>query len=297
MQGLVHKLGKNEIAKSCELALIQLDKYTVPALTEVNRMFSSGLKPSSSEMKEFQSSMRRLVKGSGANMLETVESRMKNAEHVLKGISKRSETLYGDQESTLAMSYQKATYLRIVAGITFATEYARRWLNYLLVVEIGESAKDTGYIARELAPGEIKYVQTHFEDFCIVLNALSKDFAEICKAVDELPDAAVTALTEKTFAATMGDAKIDPLSMNAFFDSARQNPFYLLGVMVAAWQVKSFNASQEEYEMLMMRKMDLEQRQKGNPDPHREALINSMAERIKRLRMDLDQLEEKYGIH
>lgn len=296
MQGLVHKLGKNEIAKSCDLALEELRKYTLPAAIEVNRLFA-GLKPSSSEMKEFQSSMRRRVKGSGSNMLETVEERLKNAEQVLAGIAKRSETLYADEESTLALSYQKATYLRMVAAISFATDYARRWLNYLLVLEMSAASKDTGYVAQEIKPGELKYIQEHFDDFCVVLNALDKRFDSLSKEIDDLPGAAVTALTEKVFVNTLGASKIDPLGMNAFMDNARSNPFYLIGTMIAAWQVKKFNAAQQEYEMLMMRKLDLEQRQKGHPDPHREALIASMSERIQRLRMELEQLEEKYGLH
>lgn len=298
IQSLTHKLGKNEIAKSCELSLKALTTTTIPAYKSANQLFAV-TKLASSEAQSFQSRLKRLTKGQGSNMFEIVLDALQNAETILRGIEKRSETLYADKEATIALSYQKATYLRLVAAIGFGTEYARRFLNHIYVLETAKLTPEFK-VEEHSTPAERAYIEDNFENFCIVLKSLDKRFTEIEKDIDGMPEAIVNDLSEQTLPHTLGVARTDPLGMNNFIlpgdVSVRWNPFYLIGTMMATFQVKQYNIAKEELDLLQLRLLNLQKQQAGKPDPKLELAIEKMAERIGTLRYEIEVMEERYGV-
>lgn len=299
LKNLPHKITKNELAKSCELILDSLRETTLPAYQSAVDLFRV-TKPKSAETNKLLGEIKRHVKGTqSGSVFELIERCLKNAETYLQAISKKSETLYGDAESTIALTYQKATYLRLVSSIGFAVEYSRRFLNYVYIQEM--VAADPSYdISHQLPPSEIEYINGFLSDFYVTLNALAKPYTNTEKEIDDMPDAVVTEMTEKTFGATQGTAKIDPLNFNQFIlpgdASVRWNPFYLAGTMIASFQVAEFNTAKEELDLLQLRKIQLEQAHKGKPDPSLVRQIEVLNDRIGTLRYRKEQLEEKYGI-
>ena len=293
IKGLTHKLGKNEIAKSCELSLEELRDNTLPAYESALDLFKT-FKMSSPEAKNFQQDLTRSVKGAGNNMIEIIETAMRNAEGWLVGISKKSDTLFADQEATMALTYQKANYLRAVAAIGFAVEYARRFLNYLYVLETAKSEGSDEALSQQ-TPAQVEYINKHFQDFIVVVRFLQKKFDAAAAEVDAAPDAIVSSLTEQTLSGTIGASRLDPLGMNNL--TAHANPFYLIGVMVASYQVARYKSSKEELDLLQMRKLYLEKLQQKKPDAALAAQIEKLQERISNKQYELEKLEEKYGIH
>jgi hypothetical protein len=299
LKNLPHKITKNELAKSCELILDSLRETTLPAYRSAVDLFRV-TKPKSAESNKLLDEIKRHVKGvQSGSVFELIEHCLKNAETYLQAISKKSETLYGDAESTIALTYQKATYLRLVSSIGFAVEYSRRFLNYVYIQEM--LAADPSYdTSHQLPPSEIEYINSFLSDFYVTLNALAKPYTNTEKDIDDMPDAVVTEMTEKTFGATQGTAKIDPLNFNQFIlpgdASVRWNPFYLVGTMIASFQVAEFNTAKEELDLLQLRKIQLEQAHKGKPDPSLVRQIEVLNDRIGTLRYRKEQLEEKYGI-
>ncbi len=299
IKGLTHKLGKNEIAKSCELTLDGLRDNTLPAYESALDLFKT-FKLSTPEAKDYQQDLVRGVKGAGNSMFEIIYTAMQNAEGWLVGISKKSETLFGDQEATMALTYQKANYLRAVAAIGFGVEFARRFLNYIYVLETAKVEENTETLEQQ-TKAQVDYIVKHFGDFVIVTRFLQKKFEDVAATIDDAPDAVVSSLTEQTFAHTLGAARLDPLGMNNFtlpYDvSTRINPFYLIGTMVASFQVACYKAAKDELDLLQMRKLYLEKLAKGKPDAALQVQIEKLQERITNKQYEIEKLEEKYGIH
>ena len=298
IKGLTPRIGRNEIAKSCELTLNALRDTTIPAYKSAYDLFKV-TKLASPEAKRYQSDLRRSVKGASADMFETVLECLQNAESFLQYIEKRSDTLFADAEASIALTYQKATYTRLVAAIGFGTEYARRFLNYIYLLETAQADSQFD-LKTQLTPAETEYVEKYFNDFCIVLASLNRKLPELEKNISELPDAVVTEMTEKTFPATLGPSRVDPLGFNHFIVpidwTARANPFYLIGTVIASFQVKQYNIAKDELDLLQMRKLNLEKQRAGKPDANLERQIEHTADRIGTLRYEIERLEEKYGI-
>lgn len=298
VQSLTHTLGKNEVAKSCELSLKALTTTTIPAYKSAEALFRVA-KLASTDAQSYQNRVRRAVKANGTGMFEIILECLHNAESILRGIEKRSDTLFADKEATIAITYQKATYIRLVSAIGFGTEYARRFLNHVYILETAKISPDFK-LEEHSTPAERAYVEDNFENFCTVLRSLEKRYTEIEKDVDGMPEAIVNDLSEQTLPHTLGATRTDPLGMNNFIlpgdVSARWNPFYLIGTMIATFQVKQYNVAKEELDLLQMRMLNLQKKQEGKPDPKLEAQIEHMANRIGTLRYEIEVMEERYGI-
>lgn len=301
LSGLTGKLGvigKNEVAKTCELNLRMLRDNTIPAYVSAEEYFSKQ-KPKSSDVTAIVSLYKRGVRGGAPDFFEGVLEGMRSAESWLVGLEKKSETLFADQEATLALSYEKATYLRIAASIGFATEYARRLLNHIYILETIER-DDSQRLEDYQTPAEINYLSAHQSDFFLVLTALLVKFSKVEEMLADMPDATVTELTEKTFPHTLGAKKVDPLGFNGFvmpYDlSVKWNPFYLLGTCIASFQVSQFKAAEAELELLRLRKLNLERLNEKKPDAKLQAMIAKLEERVGTLRYEISKMEASYGI-
>lgn len=305
LRTLPHMITKNQLAKSCELISKDLRNATLPAYEGAAETFKTN-PPASAVGKACFDAIRKQVKGpltSPHSSAETILNCLKNADAFLSAISEKSETLYADSEPTSVLTYQKATYLRLVAAIGFAAEYALRFLEFIYR---NESLKETGTEddGAEWPPANQAYIDDYFDDFIMVLNALATPFHSVEKNVDGLPNAIVNELSEKTLLGVHGRAKLDPVGLsslgNRFFEShdisVRYNPFYLIGTTVAHYQVMRYKAMEEELELLSLRKLMLEKQRDGKADAALEKRVQYMTTRINNLRFRKEKLEEKYGL-
>jgi len=298
-KSLPHKIGKNEVAKSCEIVLDSLREFTIPSFkSAIEITDKKGFV--SAPAKTFQNELRKEIKGTGTNMFEAILDGMLSAETILNQLRDRSETLFAEQEATLALNYQKATYLRFISAIGFAVDYSRRMLNYIYVHE-SHHAGIIEDLNDQLPKAEVKFVEEQFKNFCLVMRALSKNYAELEKEINDMPDAVVTELSEQTFPATLGVSKVDPLGFNNFIIpgdiSARWNPFYLIGTMYASFQVAQFKTGEAELELLKLRKLNLEKAYNKNPDPALQTQIEGVSARVNNLHYEMEKLEKRYGIN
>jgi hypothetical protein len=292
------RFGKNEVAKSCELTLVQLNKYTLPAYQAAGDLFKA-TKLGHPENIHYEREIKKLVKGGSYNMFDSIVSSLQNAGNILTNIESKADEIFAQHESNLALSYKKATYLRLVAALTFGVEYARRFLNYVYVHE--QNHLDSAYVPKEhLTPAEMKYITDNFLNFCTVLSCLNYKYEEINKKIMDLPDAQVTELTEQTYPATIGAVRIDPLNFNNFIlpgdISARANPFYLIGTVIASFQVAQYTTAENELELLQMRRLNLEKLRDKSPSPALERELEKLEERVDNLRYERDRLAVRYGV-
>lgn len=298
IKSLTHKLGKNEIAKSCEAILEPLRESTLPAIKAALE-FTNENPLRSTEAKGFQTDIRRLVRGSGTDLFKTVLECMHNADTYLVKMRDESDTMFNEHEATIAMSYQKATFLRLISAIGFAVDYSRRLTNYIYLFETVKLDPTTD-VKTQLPNAEKEFVEDNFSNFCIVLSALSKRYEQISTDIMGMPDALVTELTEATLPATLGTAKTDPFGFNNFVIpgdiSARFNPFYLIGTLVASFQVAQYKTAKEQLELLQLRKLNLEKMYAKKPDAALQKQIENFSERVNDHLFEIAKMEKHYGI-
>ena len=296
IKGLQHKFSKNEIAKSCELTLTSLREHTLPAFASAVQLEKS-IRMSSPEARGLMADFRSAV-GAG-DFLATIEKALTNAQSLLMAIDKKSETLFGDQEASMALTYQKATYLQVLAAINFANDYSRKLLNYLYIAETAKADPEV-QLTSQLSRAEIEFVESYFNTFCGCVRFMLNDFSNLEKGLDDMPEAVVTELTEQTLPVTMGASKIDPAGLRGLslpIDiNVRWTPFYLIGTMIASFQVACYNASREELDLLQMRKLNLEKIHAKKPDARLQKEIDHLAERVTRLNYEIQKAQEKYGV-
>jgi hypothetical protein len=197
------------------------------------------------------------------------------------------------------MSYQKTCYLELVSALTFATDFGRKFLNYVYVLETAEADPDQP-VKEALSAAEIDYVEKYFDNFAKVVGIMLRDGKTLEKLMAETPDVIVTELSEQTLPGTLGNAKTDPLGMRhftlPFTIGVKWNPFYLVAMCVAAFQTASHRAAQEERDLLQMRLLNLEKMHNSQPDPHLQRQIEHMSERVSKLNNEIMSNEQSWGV-
>lgn len=294
VQSLHARLSRPEIAKTIELTLDEVRKYTLPAYASAESVFTT-FKFQSSDAKAYAMDFRRMA--GGGEMIGTIHGAFTNALSLLSTLEANVDMLFADQEASTALTYQKATYLQVVSAISFASGYARKFLNHLYILETA-SAGETD-VERQ-SPAEIDYVVSYFNAFCACVKVMLLDFANIEKGISAMPEAVVSQLSEQTLPHTLGKAKMDPLGLQGFTIpisvSVKWNPFYLIGTVIASIQVACYKAAKEELDLLQMRKLNLERLHEKKPDARLQQEIEHMSARVVKLQYELQKSREAYSV-
>ncbi len=226
------------------------------------------------------------------SMISSIYAAMSNALNVLDMVVEKGKVVYGNNEASMGLTFQKATILRLVTVAEFANKYSLDLLNYIYVVEAQATKGGEGIDMVSKAEEDILVSQ--FQDFCTAINVLKVNVDSLEKALNDLPDAVVSELTENTFVATIGSKKIDPLNIRNF--SVKQNPFYVLGMMIAEKQEKKYKAKKETVELLQLRLMHLRKLRDKTQDASLDKEINYYQDRVTSLNHELEKLNKDYGL-
>lgn len=295
IKSLTHRFSKNEVQKSCDLVTDSLNAHTIPAYVGASTMFKN-FKIKSKKGVGFESDFKRLVRGRDG-MIDTILAMLENSVKTLEAISKKSETLYGDQESSLGLTFQKATYLQLVGALTFTNDFSRKFLNYLYALETAEMDRESK-VEDTTTPAENAFVEEQFANYCTCVRIFSDSFDQIEKSVDALPDAVVSEHTESNLTSSLGEKKIDPLGLRNFHTketSVKFNPFYLIGMWRAEMQIERYKTAKEELDLLQLRKLNLERMQEKKPDARLQKEIEYLSTRVSGLNYKIQKVEAKYA--
>lgn len=287
---LMPVFGKDDIAKSCELTQASLSQHTIPAYGTAETLWK-GQKFKSTEVKDLVAYYERSV---GVNRSEgfigSVHSALVNGLNILNVLSDDTKATYSDKEANISMTYLKTTVIRLIESCEYANTYARRLLNYIYYSETAVEDKEN---AAPLSPAEIKWIKDGLMDFCLCIKMMKLDVKVIRNHLEDLPNATITELTEKTFFSTVGLGKLDPFQLRHL--SARANPFYLLGMWEAEMQAEKYKTAKAELELLQLRKYNLEKQQSKESDAKLEKEISYMQNRVSGLIYNIDKMEKSYG--
>lgn len=226
------------------------------------------------------------------SMITSIYTALENTLKVLDLIVEKGKVIYSDNEASMGLTFQKATILRIVTVAEFANKYSLDLLNYIYTVEA--QATKGGEGIEDISKAEEEQLISQFQDFCLAMNVLKVDMGSLEKALNELPDAVVSEMTERTFIATIGSKKLDPFQVRNF--SVRKNPFYIFGMMIAERQEKKYKAKKETVELLQLRLMHLQKLRDKTQDASLDKEINYYQNRVTSLNHELEKLNKDYGL-
>lgn len=247
----------------------------------------------SKEAKALEKAYRSGVGLSGKqSMIGSISIVLDNTLKVLDLIAQKGKTIYGETEASMGLTFQKATILRIVAVADFTNKYSLDLLNYIYTVEAKATAGGEGI--DDLVKAETDALIAQFPDFCVAVNVLKVDMKSLEKALNDLPDAVVSEMTERTFIATLGSNKLDPFQVRNF--SVRKSPFYFFGMMLAEHQEKKYKAKKETVELLQLRLMHLQKLRDKTQDASLDKEINYYQDRVTSLNHELEKLNKDYGL-
>lgn len=287
---LLPVFSKDNITKSCELTQASLSQHTIPAYSTAETLWK-GQKFKSTEAKDYVAYYERSV---GINRSEgfigSIHSALVNGLTILNALNDDTKTTYSDKEANISMTYLKTTVIRLIEACEYANTYSRRLLNYIYYVETAVVDDDN---SAPLSPAEIKWIKDGFMDFCLSIKMMKMDVKVIRAHLENLPNATITELTEKTFSSTVGLGKLDPFQLRHL--SARTNPFYLFGMWEAEMQAEKYKTAKAELELLQLRKYNLEKQQSKEPDAKLEKEISYMQNRVSGLIYNIDKMEQSYG--
>ena len=298
LKSLTSHFGKNQVQKSCELAIDSLKTHTIPAYVSAAELFRAN-KVKSKEALSYVEDYRRIVGlKNNANIVDSILESLNKAVEVLEFVSSKSDTLYNEHESNIGLTYQKATYLQLSSALTFANDFSRKFLNVLYILETENADKDSS-LKDHITPIELQYVQGNFINFCTVMAMLKLTVPKIEASVDSLPDAIITDGSVKAFDSTLGAAKMDPFGFRNFAVPINMpvtwNIFYLPAMWIADYQVACYKAAKEELQLLQLRKINLEKINEKKPDARIQQEIQYLATRVSGLNYEIQKLEKKYA--
>lgn len=287
---------KNDIQKNCEITADSLKTHTIPGYTDAIETFKT-FQLKNKEIQAYNTEFRKIctVPRSGT-IIDAISEALQKGVVLLDYMHKNSDTLYSAQETSLGLTYRKATYLRLASTISFANDYSRKFLNYVYTLET-QSADEQFQIKDNITPAEILFVKTNFLDFCNAIKIMQQTLDQVTKNVDNLPDAIVSESSDIAFENTLGKAKMDPMGFNNFSlpvtVSVRWNLFYHIGSMIASFQVAQYKCAKEEMDLLALRRLNLEKIMAKKPDARLQKEIEHLSSRISGLNYELNKLEKK----
>lgn len=289
---LLPSFKKNKIVESCELIQTSIREHTLPAYVSADSLFD-GKKFKSEEARDFATVYEKKIgKSSGSNMIGSIKDGLSNTITLLQHVSSNADQIFSETETNLSLTYTKATCLRLIDAAEFASNYSRKFLNYIFILETANADEHVS-VQDSLTPAEIKSIHSGFFDFCIAMFVLLKKVEEIERAIKEIPDTIITTISEKTLPATVGRNKLDPLQLANL--SVKVNPLYRIGMMVAEYQANKYKAAKSELELLQLRKLNLEMLYQKKPDAKLQKEIEYMESRVTGLNYKISKMEKDYN--
>lgn len=291
IKSLLPNIKKNSIVEDARLSYAELSGVILPAYSEAEKFFT-GWKFRSQVMKDYEKIFKRIVKSdSDTQMIVAISRAMQRIADNGIYMQDRIESTFETEVMAAGMSCIKVNLLRILETTAFASDYSLQFLNLAYICETGEINKSTGYVRSNLSAAELKMLEDRFSDFCFALNAIAKEKSKFMKIIDSIPDVLLDINTGSVIINTIGEDKIDPLSMKGF-SSSTNNPIYHIRMFFTERQVAKYKKNKELKKVLEMRLLNLNLQIENNPDAKLEQEIEYTQGRVQTLEHELQKMEE-----
>ena len=184
-----------------------------------------------------------------------------------------------------AMTYDKATLIRLIELFDFSINYSLKLMHYLLNVQ-SASFKDSDEKIH-LTAGEIKNIVTNLSNWTSVLSIVLpiKNLEDVINKIPSIE------ISRDWVSGTVSDAgEKDPLKLG--FVGVSYNPFYYAQRWAAEWSVEKNRADKERKRVMELRLYHLKNQYNESPDPAMEMRINKMEVELSKIEYSIKQFED-----
>jgi hypothetical protein len=286
---LLPTFGKDTLLEDIRVtrgSLEQLEELYGDAADELK-----GWKFKSSEVKSMVSTFKSMV-GGGDNPIVNIAKGLKTVLKNLDTCETLAASILNGQVAAKGMTYKQAILVQYCDAVFLVEKYARKWLNFVLVMESAEYKENGLPIDESIPKPELEWLKKTFVDFCVAYKAASEQPEKVTKDLESVPEIDVDSSDAKALAHTRGPGLTDPFKLG--FIATKANPIYFVRMVIAEWQVKRYKESREELSALQLRLLYLKRLEEGRADAATEQRIRYLESRIQTLSADLADMEKDY---
>ena len=288
VKSLLPKFGKNRLQEDINICRNELQNTVLPSYESAAKVLTS---LNSKEAKEFERQWATFVKTAKKGpLIASIKKQLENVQPMLSFLDDYSQKEFETEIMTGAMTVLKSTVVRMVELAGFVSTYSLRFLNYIYVLETTHATGNPGNVSSNLTPGEINLIKSHFMEFCLALNALSRDVKPTEKVLEKIPDILVNKNIDASLR-VFGDAQVDPLGVFQV-KGFTGNPIYHIGTIIAEAQANRYKRSKELKSILELRLLNLQQVNSKEQDPGVDREIEIIQSRIDALDEKIRKVEE-----
>lgn len=291
VKSLLSGFTKNRVVDDARVTYAELEGNTIPSYAQAEQLFYNW-KYRSQQMKDFSATFKRIVKeDSQQNIIVGISRALDRVLENKIYVQEKIDQHFEEEIVTEGITCVKANLLRVLETVSFVSNYALSFLNYIYILETAQLNEENGYVRSNLSPAEIQHLQDRFTDFCMALNSIARKKDKFAKAIEDIPDVFLDINTGATLIGTIGEEKLDPLLMRNFSGNT-MNLIYHVRMMVAERQIASYKKNKELKKVLELRLLNLRMQLENTPDAKIEKEISYTQGRVQSLEHDLKKLEE-----
>lgn len=241
----------------------------------------------------FDSNYKESYKG---NIINEVYKILEKINGDLVVVERLSAKYYGDDVLKDAMSILRVNILQYLECINYIVKFSRTLLISMVAHEVQyfRQTESGSPVELEMLQGDVDYVENGLANFCACLNVVNYSGGKLEETLTNLPEVTISERSAGNVMATLSQSDTDPLKMN--FIPVVLNPIYHVRIKVAEWQVRRFEASVEERNLLQFRLQQLKILSAGKDNASLDREITETQKRLDKLNYKIVRLEEEYGV-
>ena len=227
------------------------------------------------------------------NSLYLIERILAAVPERINDMIKMSNINTGRIVSKVEITYPQAIIIRLAELLEFFQVFARKLLLQIYAKEHESLSDKTNVLSEPLSPLEVKWLETHYESFIILLNVFSVNKEDFVRTLSSIPDIAIDE-NEEVQAAVRANAgaRTDPFMLGII--PYTWNPIYHIRMGLAEWRKARLDAAYSERELLELRLELVRAKQAGESNAKLEDSIDRMQNRLKKLNVKIIELENSF---
>lgn len=282
---------KNRVGEDFRITKAEINEVVIPMYTDASVYFKQDA-PRSKEYLELDKIFKTTMKTPGnANktMVQVILDQMPSVVENLEAAYKAFDKTTGQDVTADGMTYSRANVMQILESGNFVSRFAISLMVYIYVVETAHRDKAMD-ISDSLVPAEIRLIKDNFISFCKMMRYLTTQNTTFLKKLGEVPNVVINEQDMSVLNTTLGPDKLDPFGMR--FIPVGFNLIYLGRLMIAEWQMSRYRMHKETVRLAQLRKLNLEQIARSEPNAQVQKEIEYLEERIRTLKHKMADMEK-----
>ncbi|BEG72733.1 virion structural protein [Pseudomonas phage PA1C] len=290
VQQLAPVMERRQLLNVLDQLQTEYDDTLAPIVSDVREAFQ-GIPLKSNLAKRMENVLRRGITFNQP-AIDLMLGSLDNIRGNFEVIRKEIRSLFSIQFTNTNLTFDRANMLKFIEGLAFYIRFGRKYLLFLVAQEAALHGKAT---RAAWTSAESDWIDTNMEQFAALYPAMTLQPQALKQKLNAASNATVDESTFQVAQQNLGLTKTDPLGMAGF--SPRQNPFLIIGKLIAEMQAERYNVAQEEYYGLQLRLEELRALLAKEPtSPVLQKQIEAYERRISAYEYEINKIEERAGV-